>query len=96
MSASTREIARARRLYVLLAGAAVALAAISLWLAAASAEAGSIRSLVQFGIVVAAIGAAAATWAAAVRIAVVYHVNWPLVVATITLVVGLVAALARG
>lgn len=96
MSASAPHIARTRRLFVLLLGLAVALAATSLWLAAVPAEAGSIRSLAHFGIFVAAIAAAAATWVAAVRIAVVHLVNWPLIVATITLVVGLVAALSRG
>ena len=82
---------RARRLYFATLGAGLALFAASICLSIGPAELGSTRALVRFVVLVAAVGAAAATWGTAVMIASVYRVVWPLVASTATIVACLVA-----
>ena len=75
-------------------GAAVALAVGAAWLSAGSSGVGTIAALARFVVVLAAVGAAIATWATAVIIASVHRVVWPLVTATVTVVAGVVTTAA--
>src|SRR5512142_1376332 len=78
---------RARRLYFTMLGVALALFGASI----GPTEFGSTKELVRFGVLVATVGAGAATWGTAVMIASVYRVVWPLVLSTATVVAGVVA-----
>jgi hypothetical protein len=84
-------VATAKRLFLVLLAAALVLFAAVARLSVTPAEFGSLRALARFGAFAAALGAAAGAWGAAVRIASVHRVVWPLVTAAATVVAGLAA-----